>query len=343
MSELIERVILLAKEVEEFPLEKCCPSDDPDKQTAYLYSFRDIVTRFLASSKRVDNKELQNIISNLDPNPEFIQDAYTLKAELIGVIDLIKDIKANSNIPFRSKIDISAKSSNKLLKLVCKNLESESANNLPIICRGYGLQHGTVEECFKSKYNYIHSRITTLQPGEVLILAEKMRGKYPNSELDNFLNFLYDDDINVVAKFDDIRELIICEIKKSKFLIWVAVAWLTDTELANLLYLKAKQGVNVQIILNNDEINSKTIPKLQELFETHLISNKYNYRKLMHHKFCVIDLKKVLHGSYNWTIKAEYNDETISLIEDRAIAEEFALEFTRIKSVLNKRGKPSHS
>ena len=28
----------------------------------------------------------------------------------------------------------------------------------------------------------------------------------------------------------------------------------------------------------------------------------------MHHKFCVVDLKKVIHGSYNWTKKAQYNN-----------------------------------
>ena len=28
------------------------------------------------------------------------------------------------------------------------------------------------------------------------------------------------------------------------------------------------------------------------------------FENIMHHKFCVIDLKKVIHGSYNWSIKA---------------------------------------
>lgn len=338
MSALIERILNLAKEIEEFPLGDCSPSDDPDMQTAYLYSFRDIVTRFLGSAKRVDNKELQDIIAKLDSNPEFITEAYTLKAELICVIDYINDIKNDINLTFRSKIHISPKTSNKLSKLICESLESESANNLPLICSGYGLSQGTIEECYKSKHNYVYSRVITLQSNELLLLAEKMKGKYPNSELDSFLNLLDEDEnINLVTKFDDIRELIKSEINKSKFLIWVAVAWLTDRDLANLLYLKSKEGINVQIILNDDKINSKIIPSLKKLFEIHLISKEHDYNKLMHHKFCVIDLKKVIHGSYNWTIKAEYNDETISLIEDKATAEEFANEFIRIKKVLNQK------
>ena len=54
----------------------------------------------------------------------------------------------------------------------------------------------------------------------------------------------------------------------------------------------------------------------------------------MHHKFCVIDLKKVIHGSYNWTTKAQYNNETITISEGRYLAEKFAKEFIKIKSEL---------
>lgn len=59
---------------------------------------------------------------------------------------------------------------------------------------------------------------------------------------------------------------------------------------------------------------------------------KDNTSSLMHNKFCVIDLKKVITGSYNWTNKAEYNNENISMIKDRITAEEYANEFKEIKS-----------
>jgi hypothetical protein len=39
MSKLIERINTLSGEVENFPLGKCSPSNDPDMQTLYLYSF----------------------------------------------------------------------------------------------------------------------------------------------------------------------------------------------------------------------------------------------------------------------------------------------------------------
>lgn len=53
----------------------------------------------------------------------------------------------------------------------------------------------------------------------------------------------------------------------------------------------------------------------------------------MHHKFCVIDLRTVIHGSYNWTNKAQWNKETISIDVGREIAEKFANEFMSLKKL----------
>jgi len=36
----------------------------------------------------------------------------------------------------------------------------------------------------------------------------------------------------------------------------------------------------------------------------------------MHNKFCVIDSKTVVTGSYNWTKKAQSNYENITIIKD---------------------------
>lgn len=51
----------------------------------------------------------------------------------------------------------------------------------------------------------------------------------------------------------------------------------------------------------------------------------------MHNKFCIIDLETVLHGSYNWTNKAQYNYETIIIEKDCIFAEKFSEEFIRLK------------
>lgn len=58
-----------------------------------------------------------------------------------------------------------------------------------------------------------------------------------------------------------------------------------------------------------------------------------DYKNIMHHKFCVIDLKKVIHGSYNWTNKAKYNQENITVTEDRTSAEKFAKKFVQLAAI----------
>ena len=55
--------------------------------------------------------------------------------------------------------------------------------------------------------------------------------------------------------------------------------------------------------------------------------------KTMHHKFCIIDHKTLLQGSFNWTKKAnESNNETLLVIQDDYQSiNEFTEEFDRLK------------
>lgn len=332
MSVLIERVLSLAKEIESFPLSECSPSDDPDMQTAYLYSFRDLTTRFIFSARRIKDEELEKSLSYINFDPEYITDAYTLKAELVGIMDLIEDLKKDTATDQINKLNISVQSTTALLNGICSCLSTESANHLHIICEEYGLRKGTSSEAFKSKLDYVYSRVAHLNSNELYLLAKKIEGKYSSQNLDKIITSIEDSDgKNTISEFDNIKELLKNEISSAKFTIWIAVAWFTDKDLANLLYIKHKMGLDIQIILNDDKINSKLLSKLDKYFNIFKAPKSDRFSKLMHHKFCIIDLKKVVHGSYNWTTKAQYNDEVITLIEERSTAEKFAHKFLEIK------------
>lgn len=334
MASLIDRIECLIDEIKEFPLGQCSPSDDPDKQSAYVYGFLDLARRFVGSAKRIESNLLKTELAKIDLDIQIITEAYELKAELLNVFDLIEDLSDDPNSRLETKATLSPETANRLLDIIINNLVSESANNLPLICQGYGLKEGEISEAFSSKKNYVYSRTCHFTPSEVFTIADKMQHKYANTDLESILSNIRDtnDRLNTISKFDDIKSLLINELTKAKFTIWVAVAWFTDKDLANLLYKKSKEGLNVQIIINGDKINSKLSGKLSDLFETYLVPE--SNRKLMHNKFCVIDLNRVIHGSYNWTNKAQYNDETISLIENRAAAENFANQFLKLKEEL---------
>ena len=134
----------------------------------------------------------------------------------------------------------------------------------------------------------------------------------------------------VTAVFEEIQAKILEEIESAQFMIWVAVAWFTDQTLYDALVAKRKAGVDVKVILNDDDINRGSGLNFDNGFRTKWIPPNGHFNNIMHHKFCVIDLRKVLHGSYNWTNKARFNQESISVTEDRAFSEKFAKTFVTL-------------
>lgn len=142
---------------------------------------------------------------------------------------------------------------------------------------------------------------------------------------------LLQDVVQIEAYFEENRNIIIEEIRRARFLIWVAVAWLTDVELLRELHAKKNLGVNIQIVVMDDEINAKLKPKVLQHFEAYYKLPQGAYKNLMHHKFCIIDLKTVVHGSYNWTVKAQYNKETVTVNHSHDFAAGFAETFINLK------------
>ncbi|HQU97359.1 MAG TPA: hypothetical protein PLV19_00445 [Nitrosomonas sp.] len=87
----------LADEIDKFPLGRCGPSDDPDKQYAYVAGFRDIAKRFVGAVKRIGDPDLSILMASLDTSPESITEAYDLRAELYVVIDVLNEVAQNPN------------------------------------------------------------------------------------------------------------------------------------------------------------------------------------------------------------------------------------------------------
>jgi hypothetical protein len=135
------------------------------------------------------------------------------------------------------------------------------------------------------------------------------------------------DEVEIDIHFEEIQALLIEQIRNAKFSIWIAVAWFTDKVLMRELYNKAKEGVNIRLVVLDDEINTKYGFEYEKHFETKRAKPTGLFKNIMHHKFCVIDLKTVVHGSYNWTNKARWNKETVSIDVSRELAEKFAVEF----------------
>ena len=134
------------------------------------------------------------------------------------------------------------------------------------------------------------------------------------------------------AFFVNIKAELIRQIRTTRHSIYVAVAWFTDKDL--LLELKNLAGTNknVELLIFRDEINFGEWGIDFDMLKhaggkLYLIDDK-----LMHNKFCVIDEKICITGSYNWTIKAgNKNEENIVIVSgDTDLAKSYIDQFKKL-------------
>lgn len=138
------------------------------------------------------------------------------------------------------------------------------------------------------------------------------------------------------AYFENIQDEILKEINKAQHSIYVAVAWLTDKVIFSALCEKAKVNIDVELLLINDTINNNYASfdhnTLKEYGGKVFFVNPSNEGAIMHHKFCVIDASTVITGSYNWSKKAQQNDENVVITSDALeLGNKFIQEFNSIK------------
>jgi hypothetical protein len=141
--------------------------------------------------------------------------------------------------------------------------------------------------------------------------------------------------METIAYFSNIRSHIQAELKNANNSIFVAVAWFTDSKLFELLCSKATSGLDVQLIVMDDDITrncSINYSKLESCGGKVFLINNEITGTLMHNKFCVIDNTTTITGSYNWSMRAQSNHENITVTKDsEELAEMFLSEFRRIK------------
>ncbi|WP_423128545.1 phospholipase D-like domain-containing protein [Gaoshiqia sp. Z1-71] len=123
-------------------------------------------------------------------------------------------------------------------------------------------------------------------------------------------------------------------LKSAERSILIAIAWFTNEDLFETLLQLIRNGIIVELIVNNDHINNrKDGLNFDEFIQ---VGGKFYFAdssRLMHHKFIIIDEKITVTGSYNWTYNAEFrNNENIILTDDLNVVKQFLYEFEFIKA-----------
>jgi len=139
--------------------------------------------------------------------------------------------------------------------------------------------------------------------------------------------------IVVEAYFDDILSKIQSELSDANHSIKIAVSWFTNYALFKIVNELADKGIDIEIVINNDLINNGGYClNFNELISKESVRfYLVEYPHLLHHKFCIIDDRTVINGSYNWTRFSGSNYENIMIIRnDVNSVSAFNDEFKRI-------------
>ena len=118
----------------------------------------------------------------------------------------------------------------------------------------------------------------------------------------------------------DILSFLKKELQAAKQSIYLIVPWFNDLDLFNILLDKAKKGIKVKIIIQNNSINRDAKFKIGQIEQYGGEIYINGRRKLIHAKVCVIDKQKTIKGSYNWTYNARKNYEEVDFFINQDLA-----------------------
>lgn len=148
---------------------------------------------------------------------------------------------------------------------------------------------------------------------------------------------------NVVVLNDTLVEAYFCQVDNcatallrelrhaNKSIIFVTYSF-TDARIANELILQSAAGINVTGTIEKSTTGDKS--SQHNALAANGVSIKIETsKKLMHHKYFVIDGHTVITGSFNPTLNADLrNDENLIIIKNSELAGKYVEEFEAIRS-----------
>ena len=143
--------------------------------------------------------------------------------------------------------------------------------------------------------------------------------------------------MNGEVYFTDIKRHIMGHLEGAETSIKLAVSWLTDREIFNLLLRKLSEGVEVSLVTRNDYLNNH--PDALTWNEFIRAGGKLCFSRdgeQLHYKFILADDKTVLCTSYNLCCFAIGNNrENVMLFRNPEFVTPFVTEFDYLLSTLD--------
>jgi len=137
----------------------------------------------------------------------------------------------------------------------------------------------------------------------------------------------------------EVRDQILKLLDEAENNVMVAVAWFTDRPLFKKLLEIQTKGVKVELIITDHQFNHQCSNEYSLIEENNgFFGEVGDDEKLMHMKFCVIDMSTVISGSANWSNRAfTVNNEEVTIVQNHSQrALEFVEEFEKLKILSGK-------
>lgn len=119
------------------------------------------------------------------------------------------------------------------------------------------------------------------------------------------------------------QDAIISEISRSQKTIDIAMYYLTTREIAQELVKAKDRGVSTRIVLDQSQENMSS-SKSRYLIKRGFDVKYYVGPGLMHNKFAIIDGRSLITGSFNWTARADAeNEENLLIMTDKDLIKKY--------------------
>ena len=141
-----------------------------------------------------------------------------------------------------------------------------------------------------------------------------------------------------IIQQNEIKPQVVKQLTAASTKILLAIGWINDSGLIGLLQKKAIEGIDIALVLVNDDKNksqSKEFGLLTQKGAKIIWIDEVHREKLMDSKFAVIDSMTVLTGNYGWEDRHAQTEEILEITESLStLADGFEIEFEYL-SILN--------
>jgi hypothetical protein len=134
MSSALDLALKLSDEIQQFPLGRCGPSDDPDMQYAYTAGFRDLAVRLVGAIKRIGDPDLSEAVTSLNLTPSFISETHDLRSELFVIIDRLNEVAQDPTYTTQAAGNTAFLDASILLKLKSASCDKLDPSRLIKMC-----------------------------------------------------------------------------------------------------------------------------------------------------------------------------------------------------------------